>query len=398
MTPTVLGSISLGYKFLWGSAREPLAVQLFVDADASIPVDAKHLLATLREAWPAQAPQLLLSIQSPRLLLDVLDHGNADDPWLEIPHAWLSAPTIAASIRPAHQRGLSLVWRGEATQQPEPAMASSFGKLLTSPSTDDAAQAPCAPHSFPAMPCIYQDVPSQALARQLLAQPGTWAIAGWPVADVLHGYHGQLIPPSQRTISRLLQAVDTDASLDVIENILYAEPLLPYRFLRFVNAPEHGLRHEVESVRRGLMSLGYARLKSWLQEQLPQSGDDPDLYPILTAMVTRARLMERLLDAGEENELRREVYLCGLMSQIDLLLSEPLATIVNERMPLAERTKAALLEGTGPYAPYLEIAKALESAHTRATHRLCDSHGIDMAEVNRALLRTLAASGATRHR
>jgi hypothetical protein len=382
MTPTVLGSISLGYKFLWGPSREAAAVQLFVDADASIPVDAKHLLTTLREAWSERAPQLLLAIQSPRLLLDVLEHGNADSPWVEVPHAWLSAPTIAAAVRPAQQRGLSLLWRGEAAQQPDPALAPSFAKRMIALGPDDAPQ-----------PSDAQDVASQALARQLLDQPGTWALAGWPLHDVLRGYQGRTIAPSRRTIERLLQAVEADASLDRIENILYQEPLLPYRLLSYVNAPEHGQRRVIESVRHGLMSLGYARIKVWLEEQLTQAHDDPDLHPILAAMVTRARLMERLLDAGEENELRREVYLCGLMSQIDLLLSEPLAVIVEQKMPLADRTKAALLEGTGPYAPYLDIAKALESAHTRATHRLCDSHGIDIAEVNRALLRTLAANG-----
>jgi hypothetical protein len=391
MTPTVLGSISLGYKFLWGPSREAAAVQLFVDADASIPVDAKHLLTTLREAWSERAPQLLLAIQSPRLLLDVLEHGNADSPWVEVPHAWLSAPTIAGAVLPAQQRGLTLLWRGEAAQQPDPALAPCFAKRMIALGPDDAPHQPAG--TLPATPCIYQDVASQAQARQLLEQPDTWAIAGWPVHDVLRGYQGQTIAPSRHTIDRLLQAVAADAPLDRIENILYQEPLLPYRLLSYVNAPEHGHRRVIESVRHGLMSLGYARIKTWLEEQLTQAHDDPDLHPILTAMVTRARLMERLLDAGEENELRREVYLCGLMSQIDLLLSEPLATIVNERMPLADRTKAALLEGSGPYAPYLEIAKALESAHTRATHRLCDSHGIDIAEVNRALLRTLAANG-----
>jgi hypothetical protein len=390
MTPTVLGSISLGYKFLWGPSREAAAVQLFVDADAAIPVDAKHLLATLQDAWSERAPQLLLSIQSPRLLLDVLANGTPEAPWVEVPHAWLSAPTIAAAVQPAQQRGMSLLWRGESTQQPDPSLAPSFSKRMIALGPDD--QSLPAAHQ-PDTSNIYQDVVSQAQARQLLSAPSTWAIAGWPVHDVLRGYQGQTIAPSRHTIARLLQAVSADAPLERIENILYQEPLLPYRLLSYVNAPEHGHRRVIESVRHGLMSLGYARIKTWLEEQLTQAHDDPDLHPILAAMVTRARLMERLLDAGEENELRREVYLCGLMSQIDLLLHDPLAVIVNERMPLADRTKAALLDGSGPYAPYLDIAKALESAHTRATHRLCDSHGIDIAEVNRALLRTLAASG-----
>jgi c-di-GMP-related signal transduction protein len=136
--------------------------------------------------------------------------------------------------------------------------------------------------------------------------------------------------------------------------------------------------------------LGYSVLRAWLLEQLPQASSDLNLQPVRTAMVTRAHLMERLLDAGEEDNLRREVYLCGLLSQIDLLLGEPLSTAL-QRLPLPERIQAALLQQAGPYRPYLDIATALESPRTRATQALCKAHEISLEEVNRALLRTLAA-------
>ena len=101
--------------------------------------------------------------------------------------------------------------------------------------------------------------------------------------------------------------------------------------------------------------------------------------------------MERLLDAGEEDDLRREVYLCGLLSQIDLLLGEPLAVAL-QSLPLPERVSAALLEHSGPYSPYLDVARALESPRTRATHALCNTLEIGMEDLNRALLRTLAGT------
>ena len=39
-------------------------------------------------------------------------------------------------------------------------------------------------------------------------------------------------------------------------------------------------------------------------------------------MVLRARIMERLADAGAEDELRREVFMCGIFSQVDVLLGQ----------------------------------------------------------------------------
>ena len=44
--------------------------------------------------------------------------------------------------------------------------------------------------------------------------------------------------------------------------------------------------------------------------------------------------MEHLSKPGLQNELRSEVYLCGLLSQLDELLREPLGTILH-RIPLS---------------------------------------------------------------
>jgi hypothetical protein len=386
MAATILGNISLGYQFLWNRLRQPAAVQLFVDADAEIPVDARHLLAALTELWVGQAPTLLLSIQSPPLLLDLLDHGDASAPWVQVPHAWLRDPALRRRLKPARLRGLKMVWRGQPGEQPDSELASFFHKRMIS-----IAEGPAPLTSPVEAGQIYEGVASRALAEQCLYQHDAWALAGWPMEDVLRGYPQAPIQPARNAITRLIQAIDADASLEVLEHRLSAEPVLAYRFLRQVNSPGLGLRSEIDSIWRGLMVWGLSALKAWLQTQIPQASTDLNLQPVRMAIVTRAHVLERLLDAGEEVDLRREIYLCGLLSQIDLLLREPLATALRH-LPLPERIEAGLLQHAGPYSPYLDIAAALESPRTRATHALCNLHQISMEDVNRALLRTLAST------
>jgi c-di-GMP-related signal transduction protein len=207
--------------------------------------------------------------------------------------------------------------------------------------------------------------------------------------DVLHGYRHQRMQPAHSTIMQLMTAVDADQSVEAIEHILSEEPILAYRFMRYINSVGLGLRTEVESIRHGLLVLGYSLFQAWLVEQLPHATSDTNLQPVRTALVIRARLMDHLLDAGDGDDLRREVYLCGLLSQIDLLLGEPLNTALL-RFPLPERIVSAILQNAGPYAPYLEVATALESANTHLTHTLCETHELAFEDVNRALLRTLS--------
>ena len=238
---------------------------------------------------------------------------------------------------------------------------------------------------------IYEAVASKALIEHCLDEQSAWGVAGWPMEDVLHSYRQQLIQPGHRAIVRLVEAVDADESLEAIENILSEDPVLVYRFLRYANSAALGLRTSIESIRHGLMVLGYSLLRKWLVEQLPHATSDLNLQPIRTSMTVRARLMEHLLNAGDGDDLRREVYLCGLLSQIDMLLGEPLNAAL-QRILVPERIVSAILSNTGPYSPYLEIAMALESSNTERTHTLCDAHKVELVDVNRALLRTLSSA------
>jgi len=186
-----------------------------------------------------------------------------------------------------------------------------------------------------------------------------------------------------------VEAIDADDSVEHIELILSEEPILAYRFLRYANSAALGRRTDIDSIRQGLMVLGLSLLRSWLLEQLPHASGDLNLQPVRTTLALRAHLMNHLLDAGDGDDLRREVYLCGLLSQMDLMLGEPLNAAL-ARLPLSQRITSAILDHSGPYMPYLDVAAALESPNTQATRALCDLHQMNSEEVNRALLRTLS--------
>lgn len=408
MAQSVLGSVSLGYQLLWNQLRQLGGVQLFIAPHSDSAIDAVHLLGTLKELWPEQAPQLMVSVQSAALFRDLLAHGPTDGPWIEVQQAWLADPALTQLVHQAQQRGMTLVWRGEPGQRPSAALTRCFARTMVTLTPEEALAGlrvslkkhhgaspdPSNTIKSPVLPGqIYEAVASRVLVEHCLDQQGAWGVAGWPMEDVLHGYRHQLIQPSHLAIVKLIEATDADASMEAIEHILSEEPILAYRFLRYANSAALGLRTEIDSLRHGLMVLGYSLLKTWLLEQLPHATSDLNLLPVRMAMVVRARLMEHLLDAGEGDDLRREIYLCGLFSQIDLLLGEPLSVAL-QRLPLPERTLSALLSHSGPYVPYLDLATALETPATQATRQLCEEHAMSSEDVNRALLRTLSTAQA----
>jgi c-di-GMP-related signal transduction protein len=87
--------------------------------------------------------------------------------------------------------------------------------------------------------------------------------------------------------------------------------------------------------------------------------------------------------------LRRELYLCGLLSHIDWLLGDNMTSALRG-LPLSTRITEALLAQDGPYWPFQAIASALENPYPTPAKDLCAQHSFDLEEVNLTLLHSLA--------
>ena len=407
MSDDVLDQVSLGYQLYWNAQREPAAVSLAIGTHGAPVTDGPALLAALQDLWPSKALPLQLAVSSAALLSSLLDHAQPGSPGLILDESQLRDPSLARRVHQAHQRGLALLWRGAPGARPTTALAPCFSGVLLTLTAQEALSGLHAsrlkPKAFEqpwlaptrsGAPSghLYADVASRRLVDLCLDELNAWGVAGWPTDEVLDGYGKRLVQPARSVITRLLEAVDADDSNADIEALLRREPILAYRLLRFANSAGLGLRMPVDSLSRAVKALGYSQLRTWLREQLPRASHDLDLMPISTAMTLRARLMVQLQPGGDPRP-DEDAYLCGLLSQMDLLLGEPLPTVL-ARLPLSAPVKAALLQQAGPLRAALEIATALESDHTDRTRLLCELHQVEAKTVNRVLLHTLAH---TRH-
>jgi len=399
MVQSVLGSLVLGYRPLWNAARRMAGVQLFVAEDTDVRVDALHLLRTIEELWDASSPPLLLAPRTPQILAEWLEHAPAGSPSIEVSDTWLADPALFERARSSQRRGLKLVWRGPLARLPEPDVAALFYTSMLTMDADTAVAvlragkgAGTRPAASQASPIIagqmYEEVASRALMQQCLDGGNALALAGWPVEDVLHSLRHQPAAAAHEVVHKLMKAIDDEQSLDGQEQILGEDPLLAYRFMTYTNSAALGLRTGVDSLRRGLVMMGYGSIQRWLGDQLPGASTEPDLRPVRESMVLRARLAEQLIEAGVGKELRAEMYLCALFSQLDLLLGEPLGAILR-RLPLSERVYDAAVLRSGPYAPSLDMASALESDDAPLVRDLCEQHELDREQVNRSLLHVL---------
>lgn len=361
MTAPALAPLTLGYRLLWNRQRRLAGVELLIDeappsgtsTEATL-LDARAVLAALDVLWPSQAPQLILSLRSKALLLQLLTHYASERPggrfWLRPSPEQVGDPVLGARLRQAVQRGLSL--------PPGP---------------------------------VVGDPQTLRQAAQALDVQSAWAVAAWPAGDALKQHATAARRPARVAIERVLEAIDKDASDDTLEALVNDDPVLCLRFLRQVNLVAPRERGEIDTVARGLRVWGLKYIQDWLTEQLEGADTQIDMHPVRAGIVLHAHLVEHLLDPGEEEDLRREIYLCGLLAQMERLLDEPLEKIVHG-LPLSQRILQALLNYSGPYHPALQLADACEAGDARAVGLLCESYGYTREDVNLAVLKALAGA------
>lgn len=402
-----MNSIALAYEPVWDRLRRICASRLTIEAVDPTAVALPELLASLTEAWPPDAPPLLLSTTSPPLLVSLLRQAPVRNTWLEVPEFIWAKPEALELLLKARRLGHQLLWRGELSRFAPYAKRYQGLRGVLEVSANDAlmalqAAAQGGEFSLPANvqrlenPIVaghlYRGVSSQALANHCLDKSQAWGLVGWPDEELLLTHGRQPVPMDQRVLTQVMQAADAEAPIQQIEMLLQQDPVVTYKLLRVVNSAAFGLSHEVESLRHALMMLGYDKLKGWLRDGLATASADKSYHPLRHAMLMRSRLMRLLIEPNSDQELKGEVQLTGVLAQIDRLLRQPMAELLNP-IPISSRVYSSLVRNDGPYVAYLDVARAMaDPDHADQIAATCARSGFKLEDTNRALIELLATA------
>lgn len=180
----------------------------------------------------------------------------------------------------------------------------------------------------------------------------------------------------------LLNRLRGDAEVAELASLIRQNLALAYKLLRYINSPGMGQAHKIVTPEQALMVLGRQKLYRWLTILLFTSGKTPGLdWAVMENALVRARLAELLArDALTANE-RDELFVAGLFSLLDVVLSMPLDAVLKQ-VNLPAQVSEALLHQQGRYAPYLALAIACEQSDDANIAVLAQVVGLDVWRVN----------------
>ena len=118
MVKGILNDVSLGYQLQWNAQRQVAGVMLSLQPHDNRTLDAGHLLATLDGLWSDRSVPITLCTDSVTLLAALLDLAPPALARIGMPDHLLQTPEMARRVLRASQRGLDLMWHGEAARGP----------------------------------------------------------------------------------------------------------------------------------------------------------------------------------------------------------------------------------------------------------------------------------------
>ena len=223
--------------------------------------------------------------------------------------------------------------------------------------------------------------------HQLMADLGVRLFQGyWFAKPALVQAH--TIRPSQATVVQLINLVRKQASTAEIEDLLKKDPTLSFNLLRFINSSGFGLSCEITSFRHAVMILGLKKLFRWAALLLTTSraGGSPPV--VGTTAVVRGRLMELLAAELMPPEECDNAFVVGVFSLLDTMLGVSMEKAM-ESVALPQPVVDALLHNTGPFAPFLALAKACEAGDDVAFARYAEDLHLSNRQVNWAHVQAL---------
>ena len=204
--------------------------------------------------------------------------------------------------------------------------------------------------------------------------------------------------PDLQVIVELIHRVDGEEPIERLESTLKRDPTLAFKLLRYINSPAFGLRVEISSFRHAIMMLGYQRLKRWLALLLATASKDANLKPVMFAAVRRGLLMEELVRAAGDEEMRSEMFICGVFSLLDRMFGQPFAAAAEDAFRCPSACARRWSRAAARYQPYLELVRAVESESLFDFRDAAEALMMSVAEINRALLRALMAARSSSER
>jgi EAL and modified HD-GYP domain-containing signal transduction protein len=185
------------------------------------------------------------------------------------------------------------------------------------------------------------------------------------------------LSPSQLAMAELLyETSKKDLDLASITNVFERDVSLSYKLLRYANSATFKRRSEVSTIKQALVILGSGELKRFLGLMFAVTANPDKPTELIKLAMIRAKFCE-LIASDLNGKLDVSIaFLTGLLSMIDAILDEDLASVL-AKLPLTAEIKDPLLTRKGLMAAIIILVELIEHAQWDKTDIVMEKLKLD---------------------
>ena len=384
-----LEGLRFGWRPIVARDRRVLGARLELKAVGGAAALAEPSIAPVIRALDPHAPTRGLMVLAPVFgslethLQAVSEHGSRAGIVLEVGAEKLTSHTMPM-IDAARGNGVRFVLRASGHPLPR-----DWQRLFIAV-VQGAAGSP----AHDGVPALWvRDTVTRTDVECALAR-GAQATIGWPLDEPAVDPSAGL-EPTRRAVLDIVRLIQGDADVIALERAFKSEPTLSLLLLSVVNSPAMApgaATAPITSLRHAILLLGYKRLVRWLVLLLGVSAANARSAPLIYVAVQRGFFLEALATcAGGKGA--DDLFVVGafsLLQQITGHSHERLFASAVLPRPVLDAVRAH----EGVYGAHLALAQVIERGNAGGSERAAQLIGASMANVNAALLSSLAAADA----
>lgn len=185
------------------------------------------------------------------------------------------------------------------------------------------------------------------------------------------------IPTNKIQFLRILKDVHApEVDFKKLAKTIQSEVSLSYKLLKLINSAAFALRLRVTSILQALSLLGLREIRSWVSLLSVSSMADDKPVELVVSSLIRARLCEQLAEPCGMEDQQADMFLMGLFSLLDVIMSRPIDEILQE-ISVQDDIVAALTDQPGQLLTVLQLVIALEQGDWEKVSVLAEQLGLD---------------------
>lgn len=194
------------------------------------------------------------------------------------------------------------------------------------------------------------------------------------------------IPTNKIQYLRILKDIHSDdVEFKKLAETIQSEVSLSYKLLKLINSAAFALRHKVTNILQALSLLGIREIRSWISLlSISAMADDKPAELVVSSLV-RAKFCEQLATPCGLPGRNSDMFLMGLFSLLDVIMSRPIDEILQE-ITIEEDIQQALTGEPGTMRTILEMIVAIEKADWNQVSSLSDQLNINEQPLNKAYM------------